>query len=386
LDANPSGLARLAAAALLALALGACSPGRALEAADLLGDIAAGPRAPRADAAVREPARLWVAYRVEDRRREGDLYLPGEGALAALVLVPGAAPEGKDDARLVALALALARKRFEVLVPDIAAVRALKIGAADAAEIADAVRHLAARKSAAGDETAIGMVAISYALGPAILAALRPEIREEVRFVVGVGGYHDVVAAITFFTTGHYRAAGEAAWRFRPPNAYGKWIFARSNADRLEDAGDRRRLFALAERKLEDPAADVSALAAALGAEGRSVWRLLTNADPERVPALIEDLPPAIRGQIEALDLRRRDLAALAARLLLLHGRDDAIIPYTESAALAAALPERTTLYLVDSLAHVDLGPAGLADTLALWHAAYRLLEERDAAARLRRR
>jgi pimeloyl-ACP methyl ester carboxylesterase len=290
------------------------------------------------------------------------------------VLVPGAAPEGKDDARLVALALALARKRFEVLVPDIEAVRALRIGAADAVEIADAVRHLGDAWGAAG-EASVGVVAISYALGPAVLAALRPEARDEVRFIVGVGGYYDVVAAIAFFTTGRYRAPGEAEWRFRRPNEYGKWVFARSNADRLETPDDRRLLAELARRKLDDPAAEVAALAAALGPEGRSVWRLLVNTDPAEVPALVATLPPAIRGEIEALDLRRRDLAGLRARLLLLHGRDDGIIPYTESLALAAALPGQATLYIVDSLAHVDLGPA---DTLALWHAAYRLLEERD--------
>ena len=40
-----------------------------------------------------------------------------------------------------------------------------------------------------------------------------------------------------------------------------------------------------------------------------------------------------------ALDLSRADLSRLGARLILLHGRDDAIIPFTQSLALAAAAP-----------------------------------------------
>ncbi|MEE8189736.1 MAG: hypothetical protein V3T80_11050, partial [Kiloniellales bacterium] len=57
--------------------------------------------------------------------------------------------------------------------------------------------------------------------------------------------------------------------------------------------------------------------------------------------------------------------------------------PYTESAALAAALPEgQTTLRLVDNLSHVDLGPGGWLDGLRLWSLVYRLLEVRDAAPR----
>ena len=86
-----------------------------------------------------------------------------------------------------------------------------------------------------------------------------------------------------------------------------------------------------------------------------------------------------MRADIAALDLKRRDLSKLSARLILVHGRDDAIIPYSESKALAAAVPEgQAALYVVDNLAHVDLGAAGLVDILILWRAAYRLLSERE--------
>jgi hypothetical protein len=69
--------------------------------------------------------------------------------------------------------------------------------------------------------------------------------------------------------------------------------------------------------------------------------------------------------------------------VLLIHGRDDRIIPASESAALAAALPpDRTHLYLVDSLAHADLAPGGWRDLLTLSQAAYRLLAIRDGADR----
>jgi fermentation-respiration switch protein FrsA (DUF1100 family) len=79
------------------------------------------------------------------------------------------------------------------------------------------------------------------------------------------------------------------------------------------------------------------------------------------------------------LDLKQRDLAAAPPRVLLIHGRDDPIIPASQSAALAAALPPaRARLVLIDSLAHADLGPAGWEDIVAMWRAAYVLLEWRD--------
>ena len=294
------------------------------------------------------------------------------------MLVPGAAERGKDDPRLVAFATSLARARFMVLVPDIESLRALTIGPEDSGRIADALRHLGGRGEVPNPD-ALGLVAISYATGPAILAALAPDLRARVRFVLAVGGYYDMTAAVTFFTTGRYREDPRAPWRRKTPNAYGKWVFLRANAGRLENDRDRWLLDAMARRKLADLDAPLDDLAARLGPEGRSVHALLVNQDPGAVPALIAALPDKVRSDMAALDLSRAELSRLTAELILLHGRDDAIIPYTESQALAAAAPAgRATLHLVDNLSHVELGPGSLPDALRLLAATYHLLALRD--------
>ena len=371
--------ARILVSTAIVAALAACSPSRAFEAARVLDDIAAVDGPSGLKAATPTPSRTPVAYSVEGRSRGGDLYRPGEAARAGIVLVPGAAEAGKDDRRLVAFANTLARAGFAVLVPDIASLRALKVQASDAREIADAIGHLASRDELAPNGR-VGVVAISYAVGPAVIAALEPDVRDRLRFIVGIGGYHDIEAVVTFFTTGYYRARPAGPWRYREPNAYGKWVFVLGNADRVEDARDATTLEAMARRKLADSEADVSDLAADFGAEGRAFHALITNRDPERVPALIAALPEPVRAEIAALDLARRDLGRLKARLILVHGSDDSIIPPTESRALAAAAPQDAAdLYIVDGLAHVDT-PTGLVGRVQLWRAVYRLLEERGAA------
>ncbi|MHA1601064.1 MAG: alpha/beta hydrolase [Alphaproteobacteria bacterium] len=361
------------------LALAACSPERAVESWRVLGDIAAAGGPSHLKTITPPPRRAAVAYRIDSRAYIGDLYRPGDTPRAALVLVPGAVPEGKDDPRLVVFADTLARARFTVLVPEIENLRALCVRPSDVQHIADAVRYLAAARASGDTPGPIGIAAISYAAGPAVLAALRPEVREDVSFLVAVGGYYDMEAVIAFFTTGGFREGANEPWQYGTPNAYGKWLFVRANADRLLDPRDRMLLISMAERKLRDLNAGIADLTGMLGPEGSSVQALLTNVDPEAVPALIAALPLAIRTDLEALDVRRHDLSTLAARLILIHGRDDTIIPYSESLALAAAAPPRqTALYVVDNLAHVKLGPGGIVDGLRLWRAVYRLLEERD--------
>lgn len=360
-------------ALLVALLLSGCSPTRGLEAWALLDDLATSSGAP-------EVRREAIAYDVDGSRHQGDLYHTVGRPGAPLVLLPGAAAGGKDDPRLIATARSLARVRFAVLVPDIANVRRLKVAAADALEVAAAIRYLAER-SGAGGQAVVGVVAISYAVGPALLAVLQPPARDLARFVVAIGGYHDLEAVITFFTTDRYREAPSAPWRHRQANAYGKWVFVQSNADRLDDRRDRLLLSIMARRKLRHLDAGIGDLVSRLGPQGRSVHRLLINRAPEKVAGLIAALPPAVREAIAGLDLKRRDLSAVRAEVILIHGRDDPIIPETESQSLAAALPaSRVHLYLVDNLAHAELKPGGPADNLTLWRAAYRILTARDAA------
>lgn len=361
------------AVALITAAVAGCSPVRTVEAVRLLADLGAGPQAERL-AAVQ---RLEMTYEVEGRPRLADLYPPDGAASAALVLVPGAAEEARRDPRLIAFADALTRARFLVLVPDLAGDDPLQVSAEDAVAIADAVRYL----SAAADVPEVGMAALSYAVGPTVMAALYEDTRPRVRFIVSIGGYHDILAGITFITTGAFREAPGEPWRYGEVDWRAKWVFLQANADRVEDPDDARLLELIALRRLRDPEDDPADLVARLGPEGRRAYALFVNDDPDRVPELLAALPAPLLEEIEALDLARLDLGRLEARLILIHGRNDPMVPYTESVSLAGALPDdQAVLYLADDLPHVDFTIPGPGDALTLLLAAYRVLSERDAA------
>lgn len=312
----------------------------------------------------------------DDRpQQQADLYLPAAGPGAGIVLVPGAAAGGRNDPRLVEFATSLARSRFAVLVPDITSLRQLKLSPGTAREIAAAVEQLGAREELP-DGAALGIGALSVASGPAVLAAMDPSLPQSPDFLLLVGGYYDLQRTLTFMTTGYFMTASGV--KQREPNAYGKWVYALSNADLLETATDREALSELARQKLEDPHAAAAALLERLSPAGRAVYEFVSNDKPERVPQLIAALPERVRRDIEALDLSGRDLSALAADVILIHGLDDNIIPYTESIALAGALPERQVeLYLLEGLYHVDheFGPA---DAWRLWRALSSLLSYRS--------
>lgn len=102
---------------------------------------------------------------------------------------------------------------------------------------------------------------------------------------------------------------------------------------------------------------DLAPLAGRLGPEGSSVYRLLTNADPEAASELIDALPGETVATIDALTLADKDLHELPARRILMHGMSDSLIPYSESLALGrATAPSASRVFVVHhALGHVDL-------------------------------
>ena len=103
---------------------------------------------------------------------------------------------------------------------------------------------------------------------------------------------------------------------------------------------------------------------------------LLQNREPARVDALLDALPAETRALLEALSPARH-LGRSTARLLLVHGKGDPAIPFTETLRLAAAAPGRARPVVVDLIGHVEgQVPAWhrLADLLRLWSVCYELL------------
>lgn len=353
--------------------LAGCISAESREATRLLEDIDAGAGPSALKRETPAPSREAVVLAVGPRRTFADLYRPGEGTAGHLVLVPGFTDLGKDDPRVVALAESFARVRFAVLVPDLPGTRGFRVEPGDIGRISDAV---VAFPTVGGETRPLGIAAISYAVGPAITAALDARSGPSVDFLVGLGGYHDARRVIGYATTGYYREHGGGTWVYREPHALARWVFLASNAEAVESFSDRDILEMVAERKIHDPEAAIDDLARHLGSEGRALLALMDNRDPDRVPALIAALPAAVRARIDSMSLADRDLSSLSGRLILIHGRDDNMVPYVESVALAEAAGE-AELFVVPGFTHIDPRSVGLLGRLALVDAAQAILARR---------
>lgn len=301
------------------------------------------------------------------RFSESDLWQPADRvAVASIVLAPGFSEAGRDDPRFLPLAESLARAGFAVRVPVLPGAQRLTLDAADVA----AMRAAARAEAASGRRVATA--GISFAAAPALIAGQEPGVG----LVVTLGGFHAMGAVATFAATGAHRAPGDPAWRRDARNAVAAGAFLIAIADALPDRGDRFFLREAGERRLTHPDAPLADIAPRLTAEGRAALALVEERDPDAIPARLAALPQAARAALEALDPARGTLATCT---LAIHGLADPVIPWTQSAALAAALPPgQAVLVTVPGFGHVDPAGVPLEGQLALIRSMRRLLAWRD--------
>jgi pimeloyl-ACP methyl ester carboxylesterase len=249
-----------------------------------------------------------------------------------LVLVHGFTPDGKDDPRAREAATLLARAGFEVAVPTIPGLTRGRLRPEDVEPV---VATLAARPGPAV------VVGVSVGAGPALLAAADSRVRDRVSAVVSLGGYASAEEVLRFWLTGVYAFGPVQGRVIHDPELVR--TFVRANADML------------------DPAARAE----------------LEAADPERSARFLATLSPELQRYLEALSPVRvaRDIRA---RLILVHGRTDRAVPYTESLRLAAARPAGTTVALVGVMDHVEGGGGAgwqnARDLVALWRVMHALI------------
>src|SRR5436309_5248377 len=327
----PAGLLALLLA-LLACALGPAGH-RWIEATSLLVDVwSVGQERAAAPA-------TWIIYPGPGgESRRADVYCdPGAPPGARLLLAHGLVEAGKDDARLHALGRALARHRFLVVIPDFPGMRSLRVGRGDIDELDAAIRaSQAVSACGAPDGLPLGAVGFSYSSGPVLLALDRPGVASPADFAVLFGGYDDLVDVVRFLTTGRHRDRGVDYGGEALPA--GRWIVLQANAASVVDPGDRAALAAIGRLKRADPGADVSALAAGLGPSGRALLDVFSNTDAERFDALMRRVDPEVRATLDALSPSRILKRPLPIDLYLLHGRSDAIVPWSETLKLSRSV------------------------------------------------
>lgn len=278
-----------------------------------------------------------------------DLYMPaGDGTHGAVLLFLGVNPAGRDDPRVVGLAEGLARSGVIVMIPWSDTMTEKKVSATEIDSLVHAYTYLLARDRVDPERSGMGGFCVGASF--ATVAAQDNRIRDQVRFVNFFGGYYDA-SDLTASVTSSSRFYGDVIEPWAPDKLSVE-VVASHLIDGLPDAGER----ALLERVFveRDAIVDEEVLST-MSPEARAVHRILSGASLSEAKELISGLPDSMRSKLDAIspDTRIQDLDA---RVLIMHDRQDKLVPSEESRRLADALSERGDVYHTEFslFQHVD--------------------------------
>lgn len=296
----------------------------------------------RAPAVVRRPLRIAAAA------KPAWLYAPARGPIAGAWLIsPGLHYDGPDDPRMDRFAAILAGAGHLVLAPAIPDLMQLRLTPAVTAALCDAFDTLA-RQPELRPDTPVGVFSVSVGSLGALRLASHPAYAQRVARVVCLGGYatprdledallgrngpRDPLNRPMVFLT----AIDRLDTPIRDPDALADaWRrYIRATWPRLELKSPKSRAHVpVAEEIAESVCAEDRTLFL-MGCGARPGGENLCDAARDRHSAALEYLDPLA------------EIESLRARVDLVHGVLDRVIPYSQLALLKAAIPHARTYSL----------------------------------------
>lgn len=303
------------------------------------------------------------------------VYRPASPASQSLIVFPGIHAGDLNEPRLDQFARRLAASGAIVMTVPLPDLRRYRVRTSSTDAIEDATAWMAAEPRLA-PRGRIGLVGVSFAGGLALVAAGRPSLEGKLLYVVSLGGHADLPRVMRYLCAIDPPAPGA-----RAPHDYGTVIILLEAIPRLVPPGqvplaERAVTAFLDASSLESTdKAQATALFAKLAADtaalpepSRSLIDLVHRRDVAAIGARVAPWIDELGGAAALSPMRS---PAARAPVFLLHGRDDNVIPTTETPLVATWLERagntRVRSLVTPLLSHADArADAPLADVWRL--------------------
>jgi pimeloyl-ACP methyl ester carboxylesterase len=281
------------------------------------------------------------------------VYLPrGIGFAPGIIVVHGMHELGIDEPRLVSFARSLAASGFFVMTPLVPGIADYQVKPESADLIGSAARDFAQQL----DVPKVGIFAISFSGGLALVAAGDPQYQSSIAWVASVGGYYDLSHVLRFFATGEAVRPDGKVEKLQP-HEYGPLIVIYDEPQDFFSASDAPIAHDALKLLLHGDGKASEALTQRMTPAGQQIMQDIYHKRRENLtPVLLAEIEK--RSDTLASASPAGHLRFLQAPVLVLHGSDDAIIPPTEMQWLQRDVPQERLVDALQSAAigHVEMG------------------------------
>lgn len=295
-------------------------------------------------------------------------YLPkGVARAPGVVLLHGVHRLGIDEPRLTAFARSLARAGLVVLTPELTELVSYRIEASSIPKIGAAARALA--ESEGVRPGGVALMGFSFAGGLALSTAAEPAYAPFVKTVLAVGAHGSLDRVARFFATNEARYPDGRALTLKAHD-YGALVLIHGHTGDFFDEEDAKGAGRALEKWLSEDWDGARGEAGQLSPEGRARLEGLFEGKLDAVSGRILDFTEQNIAKMRAASPEGR-LDAMRAKVFLLHGAGDSVVPATEAYFLERDLPEaaKAELLVSPAVQHVEAGKdASFVEQLELVH------------------
>ena len=293
------------------------------------------------------PQRIEIAYPLDDGSTGiADLYVPsGGGKHSAILFFLGVNPAGKDDERVVNVGNAVARTGIVVMIPWSERMAQRRITEQEIDDLVSGFEYL--RSLEMVDSEQVGMAGFCVGASLMMVAAQDERIRDDVKVVNSFAGYYEARDLIASVATGRRFYDGESdPWE---PDKLSINVVRTHLLESVPD-DEERELVELAVK-------NGLALPEGLSSQSRLVYDILHATDLGEAHSLITQLPQ------DSLDTLSRispstNIEDLEAKLLVMHDRQDNLVPSEESRRLRDAVRSRGDVHYTEFSFFEHLDPS----------------------------
>lgn len=319
--------------------------------------------------------RRWIPARMQSvSTRDGDIptrhgllrvrvYEPEAAPARTVVIFPGIHGGGVEEPRLARLCRQLASTGPRVVCAPLPELREFKITPSSTESIEDVTRWIA-QSPVLAPSGRVSLVGVSFSGGLALVAAGSPTLAGKLDAVVSLGGHGLLSRTLRYLATGQLPDGTT-----RAPHDYGLAVVALASVEHLVPPEQMAALGAairtFLEASLDDSPtrargmallAEARRMGEALPEPGRAIMHAVAERDVRDLGAR---LSPHLSKVGTSPALSPELSPATTAPVFLLHGRDDNVIPSTETPLVAAYLQSagnrRVKWLLTPLISHADI-------------------------------
>ena len=297
-----------------------------------------------------EPVRREVTYPQAGGTGVADIYrILDDKERAAVLLFLGANAAGRDDKDVVNLGNALARAGFVAMFhwsPTMALQ--YNIDPAEIENLVWAFQYLRDREFV--DRHRVGIGGFCVGASFALVAAADARIRDDVSFINAFGPYYDARDLLLQVASRSRHYQGQRTpWK---PDRLTLKVLGNELIETLTDRRERDLMHRLYVEGQDVPPSELEGLSG----PALRVRRLLDGTTPQEAQQLYRELPADFRESMSRISPSTY-VGDLKARLMILHDRDDRLVPAAESRRLAEALEQRGDFRYTELLAFEHVRP-----------------------------